>query len=260
MKDLRIAVTGVASGIGAETAKLLRARGAHVLGLDIQPPVDGGGDWRPIDLGDPASIDAAVAAIDGPFDGLCNIAGLPPRDGNQGALLGVNVQGLRRFTLGLAPKLLDGAAIVNLASKAGVAWADNIDQVKALLDLPDGADLQAFCDGLNMDGARAYRLSKEAVIVWTMMAQRQWMGRGIRVNSVSPSAVSTPILDDFERAFGPETLRKRERAGRPGKPGEIAEIVAFLCSPQSNWIKGTDVPCDGGVAACLTVEALGLAP
>ena len=98
-------------------------------------------------------------------------------------------------------------------------------------------NLPAFVADRNIDATRAYNLSKEAVIVMTMARTEEMIGRGFRMNSVSPAAVSTGILDDFVAAFGPKVAKNITRAGRPGLPEEVADVILFLISPESNWIK-----------------------
>lgn len=109
-----------------------------------------------------------------------------------------------------------------------------------------------------MDATRAYNLSKEAVIAMTQARTEALLARGLRANTVSPSAVSTGILDDFVKAFGPRVAQNVARVGRPGQPGEIAEVIVFLASPQSHWIKGQDIVVDGGMGAILASDMLGL--
>ena len=81
---------------------------------------------------------------------------------------------------------------------------------------------------------------------------------GLRINSLSPGGVATDILDDFKRAFGAQMAKNVERAGRPGNPEEIAKIAAFVLSPESNWLKGTDIAIDGGMGAFNQSDMLGL--
>ncbi|MGH8675266.1 MAG: coniferyl-alcohol dehydrogenase [Burkholderiales bacterium] len=260
MPELRVAITGSATGIGAETARILKLRGAHITAFDIIEPSANADRFIRVDLADPASIDAAAAVVEGPFDALLNIAGVPPRPGREANVLAVNWIGMRRFARAMVDKLASGASIVNMGSRAGGRWSENIEQVKACLALPDDADAAAFCRDHVIDATRAYNLSKEAVIVWTMMQTVALIPRALRVNSISPGAVATGILDDFIAAFGEQTTRYFARVGRPGKPEEIAEVAAFLASPQSGWIKGVDLVVEGGMLACLTSEALGLSP
>ncbi|MDJ0639864.1 MAG: SDR family oxidoreductase [Paracoccaceae bacterium] len=154
-------------------------------------------------------------------------------------------------------KLSYGAAIVNVASRAGAAWRENLDEVKALMACqPD--DLKGFIAERGIDNVRAYNLSKEAVIALTVAETEGMVARGFRMNSVSPAAVSTGILDDFTAAFGERVAKNIARAGRPGSPEEIADVILFLLSPESAWIKGQDIVIDGGMGAMGMSDALGL--
>ena len=110
-------------------------------------------------------------------------------------------------------------------------------------------DIDAFIHSHKIDDTRAYNLSKEAVIVDAIATTEAFLAQGIRVNCVSPAAVSTGILDDFTKAFGPKVAKNIARAGRPGHPSEIADVILYLASPQSAWIKGQDITIDGGMSA-----------
>ena len=253
---MRIALTGGATGIGAETAALLRSAGHHVTSFDIVKPAKNVDHWIKTDLGNAASIKAAVDATTGPFDALINNAGLPPRPGLAEQVLRVNYVGLKMFLDAMLPKMAKGASIVNTASRAGAMWRDNLEQVKALLAL-NPADLGAFIRDQNIHATRAYHLSKEAVIVMTMAQTQDMIARGMRMNSVSPAAVSTAIFDDFVTAFGEKVAANIKRAGRAGLPQEVAEVIVFLTSPASHWIKGQDIVVDGGMTSMTTSDALG---
>lgn len=254
----RIAVTGVASGIGAELAGLLGAEGHEVIGFDIREASGNVAQFVPLDLNDPASITAAAEAVQGPLDGLCNNAGLPPRDGLEAALLQVNFLGTRQFTQALVPKLAPGGSVVNVASRAGAQWQQNLAQVLRLGAVPPGG-AGAFVAEEGLNATRAYNLSKEAVIAWTLALTEEMIGAGVRVNSISPGAVATGILDDFARAFGDQMARNVARAGRAGTPREIAQVAAFLLSPKAAWIKGVDISIDGGMGGFNRTDAMGLA-
>lgn len=254
----QVAITGAAGGIGAELARLMTSRGARVTAFDVVEPAAHVADFIATDLADPRSVDAALASASGPFDALCNVAGLPPRSGLEATILAVNFLGLRRFTNGMLEKLLPSGSIVNVASRAGHRWRENIDQVRALMTLPDEADLAAFVADRGIDPVRAYDLSKEAVIVWTMARTGYLAKRGLRMNCVSPAAVQTGILEDFMTAFGERATKGIALAGRAGTAEEIAQVAAFLVSPESGWMKGGNVTIDGGLEAMVTTSALGL--
>ncbi|MET1413541.1 SDR family oxidoreductase [Roseibium sp. HPY-6] len=254
---MRVALTGGSSGIGAEVARKLGDLGHEVTAFDISEPEVEVAEWIETDLSSSASIQAAVGRASGRFDALLNNAGLPPRDGLEQKILQVNWFGLRNLMDGMLEKLAPGGAIVNTASRAGAMWRDNLDEVKALMSLqPDG--LPAFISERSIDATRAYNLSKEAVIVMTMAETENMIERGLRMNSVSPAAVSTGILQDFAAAFGDRMARNVARAGRPGLPEEIADVIVFLASPESGWIKGQDITIDGGMSAMSVSDKLQL--
>ncbi len=252
------AVTGVASGIGAELARILKSQGQRVIGFDIQETGENVDHFVPLDLNDTASIARAAANIDEPLDGLCNNAGLPPRDGLEETILQVNFLGTRAFTHAMLPHLRKGGSIVNMASRAGHGWREGVEQVKQLACLTDRAQLAKFITTEQIDATRCYNLSKEAVILWTVAEAETMVRRGLRINSLSPGGIATGILGDFQRVFGAAMARNIERAGRAGNPEEVAEIAAFLLSPASHWIKGADIAIDGGMGAFNQSDAMGL--
>jgi NAD(P)-dependent dehydrogenase (short-subunit alcohol dehydrogenase family) len=258
MAQLTYAVTGVASGIGAELARILKTRGERVIGFDIRETTENVDRFVPLDLNDPESIALAAAQVDEPLDGLCNNAGLPPRDGLEETILQVNFLGTRALTYALLPRLRADAAIVNMASRAGHGWREGAEQVKRLGQLTRRDQLARFIDTERLDATRCYNLTKEAVILWTVAETEAMVKRGFRINSLSPGGIATGILGDFQKAFGDKMTRNVERAGRPGIPDEIAEVAAFLLSPASNWIKGTDIAIDGGMGAFNQADALDL--
>lgn len=252
-----IAVTGVASGIGAATARLLIAAGAAVYGFDRNRPDGELAGFQAVDLARPESIGRAAAAFGTPFDALCNIAGVPPTV-DKHLVLGVNFFGLRAFTEAMADRLADGAAIVNVASLAGYQWRSSLPVIREGLAVSMAAS-DAWIERLDVDGAPSYQLSKELVIAWTMANARRWGARGIRMNCVSPGPVSTPILPDFVRTLGKraEDDLKENRAGRAD---EIAPVIAFLCSDAARWIIGADIAVDGGAGAAIWQKLLAAAP
>ena len=255
---MKVAMTGAAHGIGAATAAKLKAQGAHITGFDIAEPVSDVDRWIEVDMSDPDAILVAAGKVDGPFDVLVNCAGLPPRPDLEEKILAVNAFGLIMMTKALLPKLGPGASVVNVASKAGARWKENIAQVKALLALPGVEGLPTFIAEQEIDPVRAYDLSKEAVIAWSVGQVEPLIARDIRINTVSPAAVETRILDDFVNAFGERATAMMARTRRSGQPEEVAAVVAFLAGPQSSWVKGVDIPVDGGTTALLAADTLGL--
>lgn len=247
-----VIVTGAASGIGKETAGELARRGASVIGVD-RDPAPGVDTFHQADLGDPDSIDRLVEELPEGVDGLCNIAGVPPT-APADVVLKVNTLGLERLTVGLAPKLADGASVVNLASMAGNGWRDHLDQITELESI-DWDDVSEFVARHEIDGtARSYFLSKEAVVVWTMRNRWTWRDRGIRVNAVSPGPIETPILPDFIDMLGDRAQESVRNLERMGQPDDVTPIIVFLLSDESAWFRGANLTPDGGMGAHLALK------
>ncbi len=258
LKGKKIVVTGTSSGIGLETARLLTAQGAIVLGVDVTKRFDHVEEFYRADLSDRRTIEALVGVLPAGIDGLANIAGLPPTAPAE-KVLAVNLVGLKHFTELMVPKLNDGASIVNLASLAGFGWAGSVEAIKAA----DGLgfdDIRAFKQrwSITNEGGRSYFFSKEALVAWTMQNRWTWRARGIRMNAVSPGPVDTPILGDFLETLGARAEEDARVMDRPGTPEDIAPVVAFLLSDMSGWIRGTNIPSDGGMSSNILCEMHGL--
>lgn len=245
----KIIVTGSSSGIGKETARICSKMGATVLGVDINKAFDYVDELYRTDLSDAASIDALIEALPSGIDGLANIAGLPPTAPAE-KVLQVNLLGLKRLTTGLIDKMNDGASIVNLASLAGFGWQQSIDAIKAVAHADMDA-VSAFLQAHNItnEGGRSYFFSKEALVAWTMQNRWTWRDRNIRMNAVSPGPVDTPILGDFLETLGPRAEEDMKVMDRPGTPEDVAPVVAFLLSDMTTWIRGTNLPTDGGMSS-----------
>jgi NAD(P)-dependent dehydrogenase (short-subunit alcohol dehydrogenase family) len=249
-----IVLTGGASGIGAAALALFKAEGDRVTVIDRTHPGSAADHWSAADL----SNLAAIPSLDPikRIDVLVNAAGLPPRPGFEAMILRVNTQALIALSEHLLPHITPGGSIVNMASKAGGKWRENLAQVQRLLALGLSDDLDAFVREEAIDPVRAYDLSKEAVIVWGMSNIQRFRDLGLRINSVSPAAVDTPILEDFMTAFGARASRGMDLTGRAGQPEEIAQVIRFLASPEASWVTGCNIECDGGLTSQLEYAEL----
>ena len=251
---MRALVTGASHGIGAAVAAKLIAQGADVVAVDIEEPELPVSVWLRTDLGSSADIDAVP--LSGRFDALVNAAGLPPRTGQEEQVLAVNYFGLVRLTERVIGHLGEGGSLVSMAWKAGSRWRGNIAQGRRFTAL-SREDVAAFVEREGVDPVRSYDLSKEAVIFWTKSNTARLAKMGLRANTVSPAAIRTRILPDFEEGFGERAARGVALSGRAGTPEEVAEAVVFLARRESGWVRGVNLEVDGGLAAQLEIEKLG---
>lgn len=246
LKGKTALVTGATSGIGAETARVLAAAGANVMLAGRREEAanalrDEVGAAAGVVLGevtDPEFAPRAVAAAEerfGSLDILANVAGVICRgsaeetsDQDWAAMLAVNVSGTFFMSRAAIPAMrrAGGGSIINLGSTVGLVG----------------------CAGL-----AAYCASKGAVVNLTRAMALDHAQDGIRVNSVNPGAVDTPMLVSGHGGAGADAVREANRAAIPQgwlpKPVEIANAIAFLASDLSKHITGTALPVDGGYTA-----------
>jgi NAD(P)-dependent dehydrogenase (short-subunit alcohol dehydrogenase family) len=245
-----IVITGASSGIGAETARLARYQGAHVIGLDRNDPMISLDGFVKIDMGDTASIDAAVAALPGRIDALVNAAGVSGM-ADKDLVARVNYLGLRHLTEALLPKLDKGGAVVNISSILGAEWPKRLDAHKALAATKTFAEGAAWLAKNPVPQETCYQFFKEALIVWTKKrGYEMFMQDDIRMNSVAPGPVFTPILGEFVQMLGEERVAAdAANIKRPAIADEIAPPILFLCSDAARWVAGINLPVDGGIDA-----------
>jgi NAD(P)-dependent dehydrogenase (short-subunit alcohol dehydrogenase family) len=223
-------VTGASGAIGRAIARRFAADGRPVICVDLSESVhevaeEVGGQACVVDL---TSDDAPRAVLDAAeaFGGatvLVNNAGIT-RDGRAQKLsvddfrlvIRVNLVAPLRLAEVVAPRLRDGGAIVNIASRAAFG---NFGQTN-------------------------YVAAKSALVGATRAAALRWAPR-LRVNAVAPGLVDTPMT----QAMPPEVLAKlvaRVPAGRASDPAEVAEVVAWLASEEASYVTGQTVVACGG--------------
>jgi NAD(P)-dependent dehydrogenase (short-subunit alcohol dehydrogenase family) len=245
-----IVITGSSSGIGAETARLLRLQGARVIGVDRNEPMITLDGFIKADLSEQSTIDAAIKQLPERIDALCNIAGVPGTS-NVDLVARVNYLGLRHLCQRLVERMPAGGSIVNIASILGAEWPQRVELHKALGETTSFEAGLAFLAKKPVPQETCYQYFKEALIVWTVTQSQKWfLERGVRMNCVAPGPVFTPILGDFVSMLGADRVQKdAHRMKRPALADEVAPVIAFLCSDAARWVSGVNLPVDGGLAS-----------
>jgi NAD(P)-dependent dehydrogenase (short-subunit alcohol dehydrogenase family) len=237
----RVVVTGCASGIGAHLARQLTELGADVVGLDKQLP------------------SADISEFHGgQVDALFNVAGVSSGIGDPLLVVTINFLGLRHLTEAVLDRMPAGSSIVSVSSLAARDYRDHQLLVAGLLStrtMSDGIDwCQRHPDAL-ADGG--YRLSKEAIILYTMKSTAALGGKGIRINCTGPGVTETPILDQLRTAYGQAFLDDIPKPlGRVSDPEEQAAVLVFLNSQAASYISGQVLWVDGGNLGAATAREL----
>jgi NAD(P)-dependent dehydrogenase (short-subunit alcohol dehydrogenase family) len=246
----RYVVTGAASGIGHTVAERLLAAGAEVYCLDRNHPTAKVTRHIEVDLANPHSIDTAVEQLDGEFDGLLNIAGIPGTAPAE-LVLAVNSLAVRHLTELFFERLKPGGSVVIVSSTAGFGWPLRLDSIRDLL-ATDTFEEGAAWFKANPQQGNAYNFSKEVSTVYTMSMGLALAEMGFRINAVLPGPVETPILVDFEESMGKDTLDGlKNLLGRHADPDDIAGVVLFLASDDARWVNGQALAVDGGITGAV---------
>ncbi|TVX95995.1 SDR family oxidoreductase [Mycolicibacterium porcinum] len=252
----RYVVTGAASGIGQAVAQRLLDAGAEVHCLDRNAPSLAVTSHTEVDLSNPQSIDAAIEALDGLFDGLLNVAGIPgtaPAD----LVVAVNSLAVRHLSEAFLERLRTGGSVTIVSSTAGFGWTLRLDAIRDLLatdSFEEGADWFKA----NPQQGNAYNFSKEVSTVFALSMGLAFAEMGFRINAVLPGPVETPILVDFEETMGKDTLDGlKHLLGRHARPDDIADVILFLASDEARWVNGQALAIDGGISGAV---AAGVVP
>ena len=255
----RVIVTGAASGMGAATVAMLADCGAEVHALDIKPVSGSVAGSYETDCGDPASIDATLGEIGGSVDCLFNVAGVPQTLAPD-RVFGVNFLGLRHITEAVLDGLMtEGGAIAHVASKAGSGWRNHLPAILDVLATDGVPSGTAWARANLAEQGDPYFFSKECVVVYTMQRSHSLLGRGIRMNCLSPGPVESPMMPAFKEALGSSLLDwTAEQVGRMGRPDEMAGPLVFLNSDEASYVNGFDLMADGGFTAAMELGLVDL--
>ena len=254
----RVVVTGAYSGVGAALVELLAELGAaHITVLDIKKPAGPVDLYLETNLGDEAAVRAAIDEIVGPVDVLFNNAGVAATQ-PRSVVMSVNYLALRTLSERLLEKIPAGGAIANTASIAGGQWPAHLPDITELLAIDGWEESLAWVEAHPDLTADPYSFSKECVQVYTMRSSRTTMTRHVRINSVCPAPIDTPLLVDFNATMTEKVMSwtVQQSGGTIATPMDIARALAFLGADASSYVNGVNLNVDGGFTAGLTTGQL----
>ena len=227
----RLVVTGGASGIGRAVARLFAAEGASLALLDRDARVvdtarEIGANGYVVDITDESAVMAVIEqaghAMSG-IDGVVNAAGIM----SKGLTTEVPADAWRR----ILEVNLTGTYIV---VRSCLPWMQREEQEGTIVNIASAAGLLS-----NAPGLTAYAASKGGVIALTRVLAAE-LAPKIRVNSVCPGMVDTPMADGYRANVGNYALK------RLADPMEIARAILFLTASESSYVTGAALATDGG--------------
>jgi NAD(P)-dependent dehydrogenase (short-subunit alcohol dehydrogenase family) len=244
-------VTGAAMGLGAEAARRLAQEGAAVLLTDVAADeadalvreirsAGGQAAFARHDVTSEADWDAAVEAARAEFGALHILVNNAGVSGESTPLIGHGVDDWRRIlSINLDGVFLGLRAAGQLIADSGGGSVINVSSILGKAGLANAA---------------AYCASKGGVLQLTKAAALEWAPLGIRVNSLHPGFIETPMLaEGLRRSENGNEMREMlimaHPLGRLGVPAEIADAILFLASDESRFMTGAELVVDGGYLA-----------
>ena len=223
----RVLITGGGSGIGEATAAVLANHGWDVIAADLKSPTGG----VQLDVTDEVGWERVMSSV-GPLAGLVCSAGIRTRS----MIVDTSVEDFRRhMEVNVVGTWLAIRALLRAHVAGSAAGIVTIASVNATIAVP---------------GQSHYVASKGAVASLTKAAALEGAPLGVRVNSIAPGPIRTPMA--AERLNDPAQVRwleGRVPLGRVGDPDEIGEVAQFLLSDAASYVTGEVIFVDGGWAA-----------
>jgi NAD(P)-dependent dehydrogenase (short-subunit alcohol dehydrogenase family) len=248
-----VLLTGIGSGMGRVTARLLAREGATVVGCDLNPEgaaetvrlveAEGGtiDSSAPVDLSKRHDVETWVegaAAKHGRIDVLYNNASRP-----KFAPFAEQSDEDYLFTIDNELHLVWRAC--------QVAWPHLAKVSGAIVNIGSGAGLE----GVRALPQAAHAAAKGAVMALTRQLAAEGIAVGIRVNSISPGVMGTPPVLAMYAEMGASApvapVVERTITGKPGDPIAVAYAGLYLASDEASWVTGTNIVVDGGASAIM---------
>ena len=261
-------ITGGTGGMGMATARLLGQTHRIVLADLDQGHLDDAvaaltklgveAAAYVCDITDRASVDQlfdSAAAGGHHVRAVVHTAGISPQMGAPGKVARINAIGTVNVDQAFLARVLEGDAIVNVASVAGHGLPKFLTPSRSfpLAETNPEAFERAVVRrsallGKKLHSGIAYSISKTFVVWYTRYLAAAFGEKGARIVSVSPGSFDTP-MGQIEKDHGSADLLKVSAIKRFGKPDEVAAVLAFCVSEAPGYLTGTDILVDGGTRA-----------
>lgn len=246
LRDRGVFITGGASGIGLACAKMLAKEGARLALVDLthtgltdaKSALEGLGATVSVAAADVANQQAMTEAFER-FDREIGVV--------DGAVLSAGISGAEPAeTLPAA----DFARVMDV-NVNGVFYAAQLCAKRMISRKAGSIVTIASIDGIGGHPARShYAASKHAVVGLTRNFAIEWGRHGIRVNSIAPNAIDTPLLwKGMPQRFAEGVIIDRTPMARLGQGQEIASVALMLLSDATSYVSGAIIPVDGGLTA-----------
>ena len=258
-------VTGGSGGIGGKTVEILRSQGHEVVNVDLKD------SDICANLATKEGRDEVIHTIHAQYpdgiDGLCCNAGVSGACGNLKLMISLNYFGATNLAHGLFDllKKKGGSCVVTSSNtiSQGAARMDLVDMLNYSQTKPVNEErilniIEKFDESSLAVGNSIYVTTKYALARWARRVSASWAANGVRINTVAPGNVSTPLtatMSENAKAalaalpipinYGTDTLMD---------PEDIANVIAFLVSPLAHGINGNVLFVDGGTDALLNSE------
>ena len=257
-------VTGGSGGIGGKTVEILRANGHEVVNVDMK-----GGDINAnlaSEEGRQMVIDKIHEDYPDGIDGLCCNAGVSGACGNLKLIVSLNYFGAVRLAKGLYDllKKKHGSCVITSSNtiSQGAARMDMVYLMNSANSYADEQSILNICekyDGKNLSvGNSFYVATKYAISRWVRRVSATWAANGVRINSVAPGNVATPMTatmgDNAKAALAALPIPINYESNELMLSEDIANAIVFLASPQAHGINGIILFVDGGTDALLNSE------
>ena len=258
-------VTGGSGGIGGKTVEILRSQGHEVVNVDLKDA-----DIC-ANLATKEGRDYVIRTVHEMFpdgiDGLCCNAGVSGACGNLKLIISLNYFGAVNLAHGLFGllKKKGGSCVVTSSNtiSQGAARPDLVDMLNYSQTKPINEErilniIEKFDDSSLTVGNSIYVTTKYALARWVRRVSASWAANGVRINTVAPGNVSTPMTatmsDNAKAALAALPIPINYGTDDLMVPEDIANVIVFLVSPLAHGVNGNVMFVDGGTDALLNSE------